>query len=622
MDDDAQQKKVIEENKTFIFNADQIKFGDDLDSITQYVDVDESEQRFELDKQIDDLLDDILSTIPTSRRTDLVKNNIHKMIQRYKELRSMFSVFDEKGHATLPKTQGSQHKPVLDELEKMKKQLYWALPVVKNIKKIYYNENNEEETNELLEIDSDDITTISFYQDKIDELAIMENYGQNTTSSENNKYSMLQKDLNRFYTPFNSIDDTMADNIIVSEKVNTNITAIVDNLENFYSSVKGTKYVHEKNKQPIFKKRFTLQCYNTGTTGLEVTKIRGEDPIINRKNLTQNDMIQIKSLITLPEPTVRFSKVNLPNVTILEKANLNKHFLNYWKLLKDNTKFSTTTISNINKQHNYEADGFLKKIRNFKLVEDTFTQEEKISKDKYRKFLDTVIPTTHYLFNMIKPFLKGQLSIHDILSYLEPFLIYQSDLSFMQYKEMNQYITDKISEYRKKYTSMSREYGNMKGTQSVLMPSLIRILDQNASLRDKVLDVYKFTNSIMQMSNSEFMKRIIELDGGVFYYNAVAIISTDLMIADGSREIINTDVFFDKLNEKNASATAANSKTATAANNKTNTKTLKDVKTKMDQCNQYKSIAKRYIDIDELQEDNNQEIYFDKNMIQPLMISV
>ena len=85
-----------------------------------------------------------------------------------------------------------------------------------------------------------------FYQDKIDELAIMENYGQNTTSSENNKYSMLQKDLNRFYTPFNSIDDTMADNIIVSEKVNTNITAIVDNLENFYSSVKGTKYVHEK----------------------------------------------------------------------------------------------------------------------------------------------------------------------------------------------------------------------------------------------------------------------------------------------------------------------------------------------------------------------------------------
>ena len=72
----------------------------------------------------------------------------------------------------------------------------------------------------------------------------------------------------------------------------------------------------------------------------------------------------------------------------------------------------------------------------------------------------------------------------------------------------------------------------------------------------------------MQMSNSEFMKRIIELDGGIFYYNAVAIISTDLMIADGSREIINTDVFFDKLNEKNASATAANSKTATAANSK------------------------------------------------------
>ena len=41
----------------------------------------------------------------------------------------------------------------------------------------------------------------------------------------------------------------------------------------------------------------------------------------------KSDTLQLESLITLPYPAVRFSKINLPATSILEKSNLNLHFL-------------------------------------------------------------------------------------------------------------------------------------------------------------------------------------------------------------------------------------------------------------------------------------------------------
>ena len=59
------------------------------------IDVPIEEQRYDIENQLEDLLDNMLSTIPNAERTDLVKNNIHKMIQRFKQLREKFSIFDD-----------------------------------------------------------------------------------------------------------------------------------------------------------------------------------------------------------------------------------------------------------------------------------------------------------------------------------------------------------------------------------------------------------------------------------------------------------------------------------------------------------------------------------------------
>ena len=568
------QTEIQDELRTFIFNADQIHFGEDLDAITQMVDVPEEEQRYDIDKQLDDLLDDMLSTVPNAQRTDTVKNEIHMMIRRFKELRDMFSIFDSKGYALMPKAHGTNYKPLIETMEKLNQQLYWILPVSKTVKKLYEDdtggdEDDDEEAN--VDMGAEDTITVKFMENGNEEKAIVGRYEENDTASEANKYIFLQKELNPYLTPFLPPDNT--DGVIANKAVNTTITSVVDNFGKFASSVRGTNTYtspHRTNKferkRPQGQKRFALQTYTTGSTLLDMTKVRGDNPIIKRKKITLDDKIAVKSILTLQEPTVRFSRINMQTCNILDKSNLNQHFLNYWQLLKAKTHVKSTTITDVEEPYNHEAETFLKGVHNY--MADLTDKESKLSDEaKYNKFLDKIIPKTRFLFEMIKPYLVGKLSVNDILTYLEPFMIYQSDLTFIQHKEMNEYIREKIQDYRKHYHTKSREYGNVKGSQNVMLPSLIKILDENPNLRTKVLDVYGFTDTIMQMSNSDFIKRIIEIDNGAFYNNAIALISTSLMIADGSRDMTDIEAYLHKAKadeDADANAVGKTGKKATA----------------------------------------------------------
>jgi hypothetical protein len=61
--------------------------------------------------------------------------------------------------------------------------------------------------------------------------------------------------------------------------------------------------------------------------------------------MTPNDNLSMNSVIFLPEPVIRFSKINLPGTNILEKANLNNAFFNYWQFLKKNTNVNLNFVA-------------------------------------------------------------------------------------------------------------------------------------------------------------------------------------------------------------------------------------------------------------------------------------
>jgi hypothetical protein len=589
--------------KEMIFSADQIKFGEKVGEIKEVVDVPLAEQRFGIEKQTQDLLDDLLSTIPNSQRTEVVLNNIHKMIERFKELRNLFSAFDEQGNALKPMKKGANYKPLIEALEKCSQKLYWILPVVKSKKKLYNvvdqtdeNDNGQgqgqgqgQEEEEEEENVSNDYTAITLADVRIEEGNILKRYEEGSFPDEENKYVFLNKALNPYFTPFENPENR--EKYLASMLVNTDLYAVVDNEGDFYSSVvksnmikMGNAYVSSNN---INRKRFLMQEYNVGMTNIEINKIRGAGDITQRKNLTPNDRITIKSFLTLPEVTVRFSRVNLPATNIFIKANLNRHYLNYWNFLKRNTNVNTKIIENLETPFNHDETNFVNNIKEY-VLDETITDD-----DKYKKYLDIIIPKTRVLFNLMKQYINDKLSVYEVLTYLEPFLIYQQDLSFMQYEEINNFIKEKITDIKKNYIKESRYFNSFPLSKKTFdLTRFLEILFSNFRYIDKVLiDGYGFESISPKMTISEFMKKIKETDQGALFNLAVCMALNNLYLPN-----VETDKIVKSMNQTLISS---------------NEQYKKD----NSECRQIKTLAKRYIALDELNEDNTaqtKEIYFDK----------
>ena len=214
--------------KRVILDANAITFGETLEAITEYVPVKEAEQRFGLETQTNDLLDDLLSSVPTIKRTPLLLNKIHTMIERFKQLREMFSVLTEDG-IDKPIVKTAQYKPLVERLQKLNVKLYWCLPIVKNRKKLYNINYDDEE-----DIDIDFLpTTLAESQTEITRL--VNEFKNNRVPDGQNKYLYLYRNLNKIMEPFTLPLDKS--NVMIQKEVDTNILAVIDNLEDFYSTV-------------------------------------------------------------------------------------------------------------------------------------------------------------------------------------------------------------------------------------------------------------------------------------------------------------------------------------------------------------------------------------------------
>ena len=570
-----------EEIKKLIFRADQIIFGDEELELSLVVDLPESQQRFGIEKQTQDLLDDMLSTVPNIQRTPAVLNNIHQMIDRYKQLRNLYSKFDENGNANMPDIKGADYKPLVEILSKFEQKLHWILPVVKTNKKLYIDGGEEEEND-------DNITILELSDIRKKEEEIIKIYQEGGIPDGENKYVYLMRELNSYSIPFLNPSDT--ENDLTIQKVNVNINAIAANLDDFNSSVvkfkKGKR--EDMNQTNIVSKRFFAQEYTTGLSYIESVKTRGTGEVNTRKPITSNDTITVKSYLTLPEVTVRFSRVNLPGTDILIKSNLNKHFIQYWNFLNNNTRYSSRVVDDLDKPLEYKDDLFVNDIKEYILDESLLD-----APDKYKRYLKTIIPKTRVLFNIMKPYITGKLSVHEVLSYLEPFMIYHKDLSFMQYQEITEFIKNKITDFKKNYVAMSRKFATINAKSNKSIKNLNSFLNDlfilNEPLRKELLvGFYGFDTPAPDMSISEFMKKIEAIDNGRLFNATLTILNLQLISPASIDNVIeDMKTYIEETNEDLSNP-------------------------RINICNQYKNIAKRYLAIDELEDDNFKDIYFDK----------
>jgi hypothetical protein len=567
-------KDVKEQLREIIVQADKIVFGnEELGYIKEFVDVATKFKRYSIEEQVSDLLDDLLSTIPNSQRTPRVLNNIHIMIERFKQLRENFSLFDNYGNVESVVKKEATYKPLKIWLQNFNKNLFWILPVVKNIKKVYNVENIDEENN--------DVTNLDIEIDIKDMNKIIENYKTENLPVESNKYASCYSELSNHFIPFKYISDENVNEIIIEKEVNDDINAVIDNLEDFYSSVYS--------KNMLRNRRFLISKYNIGQSKLDITDSTSSTMNTVRVKITNNELLSIKSIMTLPEPTIRFSKINLPGTDILTRANLNQIFLNYWELLKKKTNVANVFIDTFDKELELDENEFVNGIRNYimNVPEDEINNLNK--HEIYSKYVNSIVPKTKIIFNLMKKYINGKLSIIDIIGYLEPFLIYTDDLTFKQYEEIVEFIDVKISDYNKNMIELSKIFkmlSNIKQMPIIKTKAFSVISIINSKLTDEVFDTgYQLQNPEETFTNSEILRKLILKDYARLYTTTIAYDNIKLMFPKDVSDIFELEKKHnnDKLNDEE----------------------------KNDKCETI-IIAKMYTSLDQLQNDNDAIIYFDK----------
>lgn len=558
----ATEPQFRERVKALLLSADQIQFGDKLGIVEMVVEVPEGERRYGIDRQTTDLLNELLSNIPNAERSHIVLNNIHRMIERFKQLRKEFSKFDPNGNIMLPDIHGADYKPLVNSLELLNHKLYWILPVVKNVKKLY-------DIDEDVESMYADIQPETFADSRAAETELIESFKQGRIPDGQNGYEYLTKRISAFWTPFAPPAATASS--ISNVTVQANIATIVDNLQDFYSSV--------AQNESIKRKRFLIQEYNLGLNTLESQRQKGGGNIIKIKPVAQPDVASVKSFITLPESVVAFSRVNLPSTNILIKCNLSNNFLSYWRMLNNSTDVTIQQITD--KPIELDETTYLKTICEYIPSDD--------GKLGYIEYLKKIVPKTRVLFNLLNNRIKNGLSIYEILAYLEPFMIYQKDISFKQYEEMTTFIHEKINGWKRAYLTDKKEYDSLNVSgPAIAGPRLLKLLSGNRTSEVEIEEGYRLNSvPVATFSDEELLKLFNDLDCGRYFNNTISISSSDLMIPEKSLELLNEDKKFNKAYQTQLSS----------ANQETCEKRI---------------LTKKYTTIDALIGDNGRSIKFDK----------
>ena len=620
------QPKIQRDRNNIILNNDEFIIGD-IVKLQEVINVDESMQRYNIEEQTNDFFENLISTIPNNKRNSTIINEFNIIVKRFVELRQMSSIFDKYGNVEGHIIHDAKDIPLADYLSEFHNKLYWIKYGVINNREIY----NDEKSNE-------DIQNI---------LQIFKSYSKNDVNNEQNNYHKLFNLLNSYMTPFNQINLNETPNIFSKPEgliISRPITSEVNTIDNTMSDITSQVYRNQK----AVNKKFIMQQYNTGLDWLVPSLIKGGKMIAKREKMTPNEIININSIFTLPEPVVRFSQINLPNSNLLVKSNLNHSFINYSQLLKKNTPVKNIILNDLENPPEIisETDNYLNnEIKKFSLNLSSFEQNSEINDMTiFNQFIKLIVPSTSTLFKLINKYIHGTLSVQNAILYLEPFMIYSNNLTFTQYKNISEFVRNKIREYNDtfaKYEDIFNLIKNKNSNENIFTSNLYNLLNDlksesiksktttqsvwiekmsekynkpfwyntftnkstwekpdelkeseepeiqidffNQDMKSKIFEMYNLSDE--NISSSEFIKRILSKDYGNLFNSLISYTNLKLMFS--SR--------LNKLFEEEKELLKQIIETDRSKNN----------------CQTY-IIAKKYYSLDKLISDNDKTIYFDK----------
>jgi len=538
------------------------------------VNVPENEKRYTLQAQMNDYIDNTLSKYKPEERSELIINNTNMELNRYKELREMYSDFDRNNNAKIPEEKGEFYKPLKEILFNLNKKLYWLLPVTSNSKNIITNDIDE-----MLEDEKINKLEMNEFIRRLNDT--INKWSKNSSKEKLNDYNKYINDLLSLYD--NTINNYKSKQAVYDIEnnileANTQINVINDIYDDFYS------YVIKNNK--LDKSQFVNEVYTEGLKMLEMNYINNKK-IHKLKELTPNDKIVIISFITLPLPIINFSKINLDYTSISDRSNLNNNFVNYDKIMRESPYIAKYTVDKntqntfINTDKTIHNNNMFNNISNFS-IDNTL---EINSKEKYNLLLESFIPTNSNIISELSK-QKNYMSYDSLINDTQSFNI---DMYNMHDKDINlikKLFNENINEYKKEYKESSEILRDLivllnKDKEDDERNYILNFDILNNELKKDLLENYDITEELFN-TKSELVNYLIKIDNGKFFMNSLNKNIIDLVVVN------ILDNYIKKSQEKQVA-----------------TDLQKD-----DNCEKY-YLSKKYISLEDLESDNDKKIFFD-----------
>ena len=478
-----EEDKLEEELEDLYNETNEIIFGDKLESIKEIVEVSEKERRYDIEIQLNDLMDELLSTIPVEKRTPELFDNVKLLLGRFKELRNNYSIFENDFIILKPKEKGPFYKPLIHHLKEFTHKLKWLVPVVQLRKKLCHS--------------AGDIDT---YGENMRD--IVGRLNQNT-SSYVERSELVAEAFRPFIPPYENSE------ALHIQEINNNIEGIIDNLTDFNSTV----IKHDNNGI----QKFVISQYNLST-----------NPNIG------NDKIYVRSFVTLPQQMMALSKVFLNDSNLLERVSQTSRFRGMYQLLNDRTDVIENVIENLDNELDIKDMDLLSEISHFSVSPDINMEK----KAKYERFLESFVPKTKSVIKLLRNQMKKKYDYVSCVRELEPFLIYPEDITYSHYNDIRYALKENIQNYKKELLENAAVFRNTFKEQlykNDIVSEIMKIFNNasnantnantNANGDDEIND-FKTIQSAYGLSNipydSEMLQKMLSIDNGKMLYTILA----------------------------------------------------------------------------------------------------
>lgn len=394
----------------------EIEYGEVLGNYYQRVEQRKEEVRYSLNAQLEDFMNELLSTIPNYMRTPQVMEEVENTLLRFRELHGIFARLNQSGAVTGYRSNRFLGKPLVssmleigggeEENGKWIRNTGWVIPVVYMRKKGWHDIISENETGYKVE-NNDEDGYFNIPEEYYNDGSSGEEWIQNpacvwlkgiqqavdkwVSGAGNGGYRRLLQELDGVMSPVflftreQIMDAAMMSregemirrgekegesgwNLIGPYEAGLPLETIIDNTafrkegvfgnresDGFYSTISQGGYGEKMAREDVVlaRRRFVIQKVVDSVSLLAMRWSNSGKKTLERDTVVENEKMCLKSVILLPEHWMAFSQIGLPGTDILTRVRLGSWWPQMSRILNKNSSVETVEIDDLTRDFAY-----------------------------------------------------------------------------------------------------------------------------------------------------------------------------------------------------------------------------------------------------------------------------